>query len=239
MNEKVVEVIQWSSYLSCLIPLAFYLYGFRRFPIQNHLIGAVIILSATIDTISLFANFPFIHNLYEILQFLLLNWFYYVLVYNKKSEFIALVSIGSFLAVLIYSFLQKTSFNFYFFNVWGIGAIVMVVHALVYVVNIPRMLIQRYFDNNLLSNLMFNASIFIYFFVSLVAFFLIDAASKSQTTDSLRGVWSIHNAFNIMKNIGFAVAFYQTGKRQVYMTFEQLEKLARALENENNGRDNN
>ena len=110
----------------------------------------------------------------------------------------------------------------------------MVVHATVYVLSIPKMLIERYFDNNLLSNLMFNASIFIYFFVSLLIFFLVDVAVNAEKSTSLNGMWSIHNAFNIMKNIGFAVAFHQTGKRKVYMTFDQLERLARALEKANN-----
>jgi hypothetical protein len=48
-------------------------------------------------------------------------------------------------------------------------------------------------------------------------------------------LFNAHNIFAILKNIGFAFAFYYTGKRQVYMTFEQLERIGRKLEEKKKG----
>jgi hypothetical protein len=86
----------------------------------------------------------------------------------------------------------------------------------------------------LLSNMIFNAAFFIYAFIALVMFFLFDSVTKHQDAQTFYAFWSIHNAFAIIKNIGFALAFYYTGKRQIYMTMEQLERIANELEKENN-----
>ena len=172
-----------------------------------------------------------IFNEYEILMFFLTTWFFYELVYKKKSGFIALVSIGVYVAVLIFSII-KHGFYHNYSGLWVTGAITIVVHATVYVFNIPRMVIERYFDNNLLSNMIFTASMFIFFFVAAIIYFLYDPVSKTIDNDAFKGFWSIHNSFNILKNLGFALAFYYTGRRNIYMTLEQLNRIAQQLEEE-------
>jgi hypothetical protein len=229
MNTQVAEFLRWASHLSAVLPFVVFLPRLQKSPIQNRIIGSLIILSLSTDTLSFYINSPILGNSFEILQFFLASWFFYELVYKKKSEFIALIGIGVYISVLIFSIL-KYGFDVYYLVLWTTGATITFIHTIVYVFNVPRMVIERYFDTNLLSNMIFNASMFIYFFASLIVFFLADSSSKDQNT--LQTFWSIHNAFNVLKNTGFALAFYYTGKRKIYMTFDQLEKIAQKLKQE-------
>jgi hypothetical protein len=233
MNNQVVEYIRWSANLSGIIPLIFYLRFISNFPKQNHFVAAIIILSGCTDALSLLTRLSIIPNLFEILQFILINLFYLELVYKKKSEPVILVGVGIYIAVLIYSVLAQ-GFQQYYTALWCTGALITLIHSFFYVFNIPKMVIERYFDSNLLSNMIFNAAFFLYFFVALVMFFLFDSVAKNKDLISIKAFWSIHNAFAIIKNMGFALAFYYTGKRQIYMTTEQLERIARELDKEQN-----
>lgn len=229
MNTQAVELLRWASHLSVIFPLLAFLAHLTNSPIQNRIIGGLVILSGVTDTLSLFISSSILGNSYVVVQFFLTTWLYYELVYKKKSEFIALIGTGVFLSVLIFS-VFRYRLDTYYLSLWTIGAIITFVYTIVYVFNVPRMVIERYFDANLLSNMIFNASMFIYFFAALIIFFLTDSSSNDQNTHQT--FWSIHNAFNILKNIGFALAFYYTGKRKIYMTLEQLEKIAQQLKQE-------
>jgi hypothetical protein len=68
--------------------------------------------------------------------------------------------------------------------------------------------------------------------MSILIFFLARDFFKSEDATTIRAFWSLHNIFNILKNIGLAIGFYYTGKRRIYMTMEQLEKIARKLKEE-------
>lgn len=233
MNAEAIEFIRWSANLSGIIPAVFYLRYFSKVPKQNHLIAALIFLSGCADALALLVSAPIVPNLFEILQFILINWFYFELVYKKKSEPVALIGVGVYVAVMIYSVAAKGLGENYT-TLWCTGAFIALVHTFFYAFNVPRMAIERYFDSNLLSNMIFNAAFFIYTFVALVMFFLFDSVTKNQDAQTFYAFWSIHNAFAVIKNIGFALAFYYTGKRQIYMTMEQLERIATELERENN-----
>jgi hypothetical protein len=234
MNNQVVEFVRWASNLSVIIPFIVYLPKISKYPTQNHIVGGMIILSGLADAASFYHSSAIVFNLYQVLLFFSTTWFFYELVYKKKSEFIALVSIGVYLSVLIFSVVRYGLYQNYS-SLWVTGAIISVIHATVYVFNIPRMVIDRYFDNNLLSNMIFTSSMFIFFFVAGIVYFLYDPISKAEEINTLKAFWSIHNAFNILKHLGFALAFYYTGKRSIYMTLEQLNRIAQQLEEEKDG----
>lgn len=234
MNNNVVEFVRWASNLSVIIPVVVYLPRISKFPIQNHIIGGLVVASGLTDAMSLYLHSPVLFNAYQIVMFFLTTWFFYELVYKKKSEFIALVSIGIYLSVLIFSIISSGLYVNYS-NLWLTGAIITLVNSVVYIFNIPIMVIDRYFDSNLLSNMIFNASIFGFFFVATIIYFLFDPVSKLENINDVKAFWTIHNAFNILKNFGFALAFFYTGKRSVYMTVEQLERIAKHIENEKCG----
>jgi hypothetical protein len=194
-------------------------------------IGAVILLSGLADLVSLYTGSAILFNVFELLQFLLLTWFFYELLYKKRHKFLAAIGVGVYLAIFIFSFLNY-GLHVNYSDLWAIGALIILIHTLFYILDIPHMIIERYLDMNLMSNLIFNASIFIYCLVALIVFVLYGSVSKTENFEAFKEFWAIHNAFNIVKNIGFAFAFFYTGKRNVYMTFEQLEKIAQKLKQE-------
>jgi hypothetical protein len=235
MNYDAIEYIRIFSNLSVIIPLVFYMKKINDTPIQNHIIGALIVVSGLSDLISYFnsTTSPIINNSYNLIQFILLVWFYYELVYKKRSEVVVLIGIGIYAAVLIFS-LVKYGFFHHFTVLWSTASIIIVIHTFVYIFNVQAMTVERYFDSNLFSNMIFAGSIFCYFFVTFLIFVLADTIFKNHDIETVKAYWTFHNIFNILKNIGFGLAFYYTGKRKIYMTMEQLERIARKMEEEGN-----
>jgi hypothetical protein len=69
-----------------------------------------------------------------------------------------------------HSLLSIKDFSKNYTGLWCVGAFIALIHSFFYVLNIPRMVIERYFDSNLLSNMIFNAAFFLYFLVALFMF---------------------------------------------------------------------
>lgn len=231
MNPSIVEYIRLASQFSFIFPLILYFQRPLSFPIQNHVVAGLIIISGLTDFISLYIGSPILFNAYELLQFGLITWFFFELIYKKRYKLIALIGIAIYLVVLALSVLQYGLHHSYT-TLWTIGPFIILVHSLFYVFNIPRMVVDRYLDTNLLSNMIFNASMFIYSLVALIIFILLDPVLSIKDVNLFKGFWSIHNAFNVIKNLGFAFAFYYTGKRHIYMTFQELERLTKKQEQE-------
>lgn len=229
MNAQVVKYIEWFSHLSVFIPLIIYFRKWKGVPSQHHIIGILILASAGFDTLSALVSSPVVYNIFDALQFALITWFYYKLVYQKRAELIALIAIGIYIALLTYSVVNLGVFTIYS-ALWSTGSAIILIHSLAYLFNISKMTLDRYFDIHLLSNMLFNVSIFIYFLIVLIISVLFDTVARQQDVASFKAFWAVHNVFNILKNFGFALAFYYTGKRQIYMTLEQLERIARQLE---------
>ena len=233
MKENIVRIIQLLSVFSVVAPVIFYFVKFRISPRQNHIIGSYIILCAAFDILITFQLLPnsILYNGQDVFQFIILTWFYYELVYKKRSDLVMLVTIGTYIAVLLTCIFYQGIFKTYSF-LWTTGSVIISIHALVYIFNVPRMVVDRYFDNNFFSNLIFNASLLFYFSMTILIFFVAESIFASENTDTIKAFWSVHNMLNIVKNIGLAIGFYYTGKRQIYMTMTQLEKIAKRLEEE-------
>jgi hypothetical protein len=233
MKNEIIEYIRLFSNLSVIIPLIFYLKGLKTFPLQNHIIGLLIFASGLTDFLSYsrINTSSVLYNVHDIIQFFLLMWFYYELVYKKKSDLAALIGIGIYVSVLLFSILKYGFFQYYS-GLWSVGAFIVSMSAFVYIFNIPRMIMERYFDSNLFSNMILNVSLVCYFVISFMIFYLMRAIYEGNNPETENAFWSLHNIFNILKNIGLAIGFYYTGKRKIYMTMEQLERIARKLEEE-------
>jgi hypothetical protein len=235
MKIDTIAFIQSVSIFSAIAPLIFYLVRFKISPRQNHIIGGFIIVCGIFDFMLGLRLFSVVIlcNLQDVLQFFLLTWFYYELVYKKRADLVMLVSIGTYMAVLFACmYYMGISQNYSF--AWTAASIIFTIHAMVYFFTIPKMVIDRYFDTNFFSNLIFNAALFFYFSMTILIFFMVGDVIKSEDATTIRAFWGLHNIFNILKNIGLAIGFYYTGKRQIYMTMEQLERIARKLKEEVN-----
>jgi hypothetical protein len=89
------------------------------------------------------------------------------------------------------------------------------------------MIPERLLDKNLHSNLMISGSLTAYFLLTFFLFLFTRYIFTTTNVDTSRLFWSFHNFANIGKNIGLAIGLYLTGKRNVYITLEQLEKIGR------------
>lgn len=229
MKLETIESVRLISNFSPIVPLIFYVRSLQeQSPLQNHIIAVIVVMSGSVDLVTFFAATPSLSNAYEVIHFFLATWFFYCLVYKKRSEPILLIGIGVYVSVLIYSVCMHGLFTYYI-GLWSIGSVIIIVHAVVYFVNVSSMVVDRYFDSNLYSNIIFVVSISASAFVLAL---LLDTTLSIGDVIGANILWSIHNVFNIMKNLGFAFAFYYTGKRKIYMNMQQLEKIARQLEEE-------
>jgi hypothetical protein len=231
MKDIAIEYIGLFSSLSITVPLVVYAIKFRNLSRQHHLLAALIMLSAVSDFASYFrlSSPQIFFNLYGIIEFAIISTFYYVLVYKKKAQLILLMAIGVYLSVLLFSLL-KHDFRENYTALWSVGSLIIALHGVAYIFSIPHMTIERYFDRDLLSNLILAGSSFCYAIVSFLIFALADLIFERQDPESIDAFWSLHNIFNIMKNIGFALGFYYVNKREIYITLEQLERIAKKLE---------
>ena len=235
MNDENIEFIRILSAFSFIIPLVFWVRDTTISPLQNHIIGALIVVAGVSDLLSYLriANPQALYNIYNVVQLGLITWFYYELVYKKRSEFIVLISTGVYILILLVSVL-KYGWPANYTLLWSTGSLIITIHSVTYAVNVQSMTIDRYFDKNLLSNVILSSSLFCYFITTFIIFFLSDTIFKEHNLETVKAFWTLHNVFNILKNIGLAVGFYYTGKRKIYMTMEQLERIARKMEEEGN-----
>jgi hypothetical protein len=230
MNEgiDIIEKVRLISTFSPSIPLLFYLRGLRQSPLQNHFIGCLIIFSISIDLITFLriVYHPIIHSVYNLVEFTLITLFYYELMYKNRSKQIIFVAIAIYLAVLSYS-MTEYGLNRFYSGLISTSSLILISHTLTYTFSTSQMTVERYFDKNFYSNMIFNASIFGYFLILFSLTFLRDQVLLLRDENVFRAFWSVHNVFNILKNLGFAFAFYYTGKREIYMSLEHLERIAK------------
>lgn len=231
MRNEIIQYIRLFSTLSVAIPGVLYIINLGRLRIHHHIIGGLLVALAAADSIAYLGIYPIqsVANVYSIIQFILITTFYYFIVYKKRSALIMFLSIGVYLSTLIFELIEN-SFGENYTALWSVGSLMIALYGITYIFTIPTMTVERYFDRNLLSNVILAASSFSYAVVSFLIFALADVIFERHDADTIDAFWSLHNIFNIMKNIGFALGFYYVNKREIYITLEQLEKIAKKLE---------
>lgn len=233
MNADLIEDIRLFASFSFVFPLLIYLFRFRQVPIQHHIVGILVIISGSIDLVTYFKllRAPMLHNIYGILEFSLITSFYYQLVYRKRGSLVMLISIGVAISVLLLCLLKYDEPENYLTPL-VFSSLMCLVHGLMYMANIQTMPMDRYFDPNLLSNMIFNAAFLFYGIATFPIFAAAETIFRLYDLETIKAFWAFHNIFAIIKNLGFGIALHYTGKREIYMTLEQLEKIAKKLREE-------
>lgn len=228
------EIVRILSTFSFAIPLTVYvLMVGRKFPIQHHIIGCLLIASGLSDLITFtkLETSPIVYNCFNVLQLALITILYYQILFKKKAGELMILCSTIFLLILVH-YLFRYDWNQNYFTLWSIASFIIALYALLYFFILPRMIIERYLDIHALSNMIFNVSFFFYGAVTFVIFIRAEEVFNSGDIEMARTFWSIHNYLNIMTSIGFALGFYYTGKREIYMTFDQLSKISKRQEGE-------
>lgn len=227
MDTKSVEAVRLASIFSIVLPFALYLLKFKKLPFENHIIGFVVVISAITEVIVtvLFSQSQptaVAYNVYFILMFGCLCWYYYQVVFKYKNRGYFYFGIAIYV-VAFFLFSIREAFTNYQGEMWAITGMLLFYFGIVY--NNYQVEKPPLFDKNLYSGLIFNAAIMFYFSFNFFLFLIANYVLTELTPDMSRLVWTFHNVNNILKNIAFAFGFYYTMRRRVNLTDEEVERI--------------
>jgi hypothetical protein len=209
-EQHLPEIIRLASILSVAVPLVIYLMKIRNVSKPVHLIGILTIASAIADlSVAFFfakgQSTVIIFNIYSILLFLLLSWFYYEIFLTKKGQRTVLGGV----AVYIISFILLTttahqSFFQYQTFLWTIAGMIMIIFSISYFLYLFSAPVT-------LSNfelLWINSGVLLYFSLNLFLFVMSGYVLTRLDPEISLLIWSFHNVNNIMKNVLLAFGIY-------------------------------
>jgi hypothetical protein len=223
-----LEAIRITSILSVLIPLGFYVKRWKSLPPETHILGVLLTFYLTMDAVIYFMSTrqqptAAIFNVGQLIQFGLISWFYYLVMFNrvnKNAFMITIIAFGIFAGIvaLVYQgvFQNQTL-------VWSMAALAIVFFAVMFfndlVIHPPIL------DKNLYSLLFTNGAFLLYFGFNLFLFLISDFVLTKMDPEMGKLVWSFHNINNIIKNIALAFGIHYIGKRVIEATQKELELL--------------
>ncbi len=232
MSASLYKWIVVASNLGTFVPLSIFFVRFQSQPKQNKIIAALLGLSVFLDLTQwglYFAGLPtlLIANAYMLASFPILLFYYHQILFVRRLKALAYFLGLLFLNVSLYLAITKglLSINNY---IWATSSAILAVTSTIYFCYVPSMTVERYLDKYLFSTLIINASLSLYFFTSLIIFAFMDIIFNNLSIEQSRTFYSIHNITSILKNLGIAVGFLIAGNRNVYITFEQFQKMDRS-----------
>jgi len=214
MNSSVVEFIRIVSNLSIIAPLVLYFSKFKIASKPAHIIGALLIVSGLCDLVGFILmkgkhSTATVFNLYYVLTFILLSWYYYESIFKKRYKTVLLAgSVVYFVCFMLITFTMQDIFQ-HQSRVWILDSIILMIYALIYGAYLHTK--TPYVDDQ--GAVCFNAAIFFYFTWNIGIFILSAYLFDRLDPTSTLAVWSVHNISNIAKNIFMAVGFYIIEKR--------------------------
>jgi hypothetical protein len=231
MNNAFFSQVAIVSTFSALLPIVVYFARIREQSRQNHMIGAMLVLALAIDVImwQLHTNNKptlLFNNLYIIFSFLMITAFYYEVIFKKRARYAFAMCLLLFVIGWVVSSSGATIHERHSYA-WAFTGVIIGAYSIMYICIIPSMIIDRFLDRFLYSNAIISMSFTFYYSATLFLFCLSDFVFTELTPNEGRIFWSLHNACNVVKNLALAVGLFFSGKRQTYITLEQLEKMSK------------
>lgn len=204
-------VIRAASNLSVILPLVVYLLRMRYAARQIHVIGILIIVSGLADLVGFVLlsggqSTVELFNVYYILLFILLSWFYYeVMLASTRRLVIGLGSVVYLISfMLVSAYVQD--FRQYQTLMWVITAIIMITYSISYFFySVSTISSAAFYAYGLIW---INIGVMIYFCLSLFLFVMGSYVLTKLDADTSALIWSSHNINNIIKNILFAIGIF-------------------------------
>lgn len=228
MELATFRVIVLVSILSVLPPLTVYFLRIKNLPLQNHLIGLLLVVSAVFDALNfnLFTSRQPTYisaNLYNIILFAMLAKFFYEVLFRACYRKLFFIGIFIFcVACIVALSIQDIRYE-YQSIVWVTEALILCTYCYIYNLFISAGSTHVIFNPHLHSELSIVGGIFIYFSFSIAFFALMNYIMTNLTADASRLLWSIHNGNNVIKNIFFAFGIYYTGKRKITISKQEYD----------------
>lgn len=211
---EIIEIIRIGSNISVALPLLLSLVFIKKSPASFLFITLISIVAAIADFVSythlIDQRYSYIlYNGQDFLQFILFSFYYYRILFefNRKYQLIA-GSLIYFISILAVSLFQ--GFHQYQGIAWAIGGLIIISYAVShynYLMAKPHRA-----DSNLTSYLYINGSIIVYFALSLGFLLLANFILNTLNPTEAKVLWTLHNANNILRNIGVTIAFLYLGR---------------------------
>lgn len=213
---EIPEIIRVVSNISVLVPLVFYLSRARHASRPIHIIGILTIISGLCDVIGMImfsrgVPTAVLFNVYYMVLFLLLTWFYYRILFVNTRRIMIWIGLAIYLLSFILVTLYVQNFMQYQTLMWLITAIIMIVYSIGYFFySLTTINSSGFFGYSLIW---INVGVMIYFCLSLFLFLMGNYVLTKLDPETSALIWSSHNINNILKNVFFAIGIFFFRKR--------------------------
>ena len=220
MTKEAYRVITFAATLSTLIPLITLFIYRKGQPRQNLILAFSLALSFVFDVIGfsiiLFFNpksTSISNNLYFILALPAIMWFYHETLTKKILKIIVrILTIGFLIVAFVLALKQGLNVNHY--TTFTLSSILVTVTSLFFVVDLNLMDDAKFSTNKFHeSNIILNTSLALYYFITIVIFAVSDYFFSTMSQKDSYLFWAFHNMIHMAKNVGIAVAFYLSIKK--------------------------
>jgi hypothetical protein len=218
MAADLIEVLRISSNVSVVVPLGVLIYKSKSLPKQHRIIGTLVLLYALLDICGYIfleqgASTAILFNVGQILQFFVVGWFYYEVMFKNFEQPICHFSIAVFIIAFIFISMLHQPFTQNQSTLWALSALICVGYGLFmfhYLMVEPPVL-----NNHIYSTLWFNGGLFLYFSFNLVLLALSNFIFTELEPEISRMIWGFHNLNNVIKNLALAMGFTYTGRGMI------------------------
>lgn len=220
-SSSLVTIIAVVSIVLSYLPVCIYLYKAKGFPRYIHILAVALISSVLLDSLGfIFAKLSihtyWIFNVQDALQFFLLSWFYYEIVFKKNQGFSPATkyifipcTIFYLVSLLLVSFNLQNPISSDQNFMWTASAVIIIFYSSMY---FNHLVVSVHTRKNLQMNILvwINSGVFYYFSFTILLFLLREYLIKELTREQWELVWSVNNINNIIKNVLIAIglAFY-------------------------------
>ncbi len=217
MEASEVDFVRIVSNLSIIVPLVLYLVKFKNAPRPIHIMGTLVIVSAFCDLIGFILmsgkhSTAVVINIYYMLTFILLSWYYYESIFKVKYKLVLPIgSVVYFVLFLVITFTMQ-DISFYQNRVWVLISVILLVYSLLYSVYLHKDVLRSGKQGG--SALCFSTGIFYYFAWSTGIFIVTEYLLVKLDSETMLLVWMAHNLGNIGKNLFLAAGFYFTANKR-------------------------
>ena len=220
MSSELYDWIRSISTLSPLIPLVCLLIYRKGQPKQNVILAVSLFISLIFDVVGFILAGWFdpkltgiTNNLYFIVAFPALMWFYHETLTKKSLKLLVRVFTAAFV-ILALIFALKQGIRITNFNTLTLSSILVTITSFFFVAD-HNLRDERSFARNPFheTNINLNTSLALYSFVTIVIFAVSDYVFARLSLEDAYLFWAGHNAINVAKNIGISVAFYFSAMR--------------------------
>jgi hypothetical protein len=225
-EHHITEIIRLTSIISVGFPLLVYLSKLRYASRPLHLVGVLMIVSALSDFSAYILSSRgkstvLVFNVYYVLLFLILAWFYYeiLLTPKRRTPIITSLFIYAISFVLITFYVQP--FIAYQTLMWTITGVMMIIFSIAYFLYLfSGPITMRNYEL-----LWINSGVLLYFSLNLFLFVIGSHILTKLDPEISLLIWSFHNVNNIMKNVLFGFGIYAFSREGITESPQTLSFL--------------